>query len=76
MTPEPAHGIYKTEGAETFIRRYGYVDKNGIENRMNFGGVHKAGVRHAFTNLELQLIGFDVASGKNKKHQRTNCSFR
>lgn len=64
MTPEPTDGIYNTAGAETFIRRYGYADRNGIENRMNFGGVHKADVRHALTNLELRLIGFDVASGK------------
>ena len=31
---------------------------------MNFGGVHKTGIRHASTNLEMQLIGFDVDSGK------------
>ena len=46
------------------ILRHGYADKNGIENRMNFGGVHKTGVRQALTNLEMQLIGFDVGSGK------------
>jgi len=31
---------------------------------MNFGGVHKTGVRQNLTNLEMQLIGFDLASGK------------
>ncbi len=64
MTPEPTHGIYKSEGAETFIRNYGYADKTGREDRMNFGGVHKSGIKHPTTNLEMQLIGFDEESGK------------
>lgn len=64
MTPEPTDGIYKTKGAEYFIKKYGYADKAGKEDRMNFGGVHKTGVRHQLTNLEMQLIGFDVESGK------------
>lgn len=64
MTPEPTDGIYKTEGAESFIRKYGYADKTGREDRMNFGGIHKTGIRHQSTNLELQLIGFDSDSGK------------
>lgn len=64
MTPEPTHGIYKSEGAETFIKKYGYADKAGKENRMNFGGVHKTNVRHQLTNLEMQLIGYDSESGK------------
>lgn len=67
MTPEPTDGVYKTEGAETFIRRYGYADRSGIENRMNFGGVHKAGIRHDLTNLRMTLIGFDSESGKIRK---------
>jgi len=64
MTPEPTDGIYKTKGAEEFIRNYGYLDKTGREDRMNFGGVHKTNIRHSLTNLELQLIGFDIESGK------------
>lgn len=64
MTPEPTAGIYRTEGAEAFLRRYGYADRSGREDRINFGGVHKAGVRHSRTDLEMQLIGFDSASGK------------
>lgn len=64
MTPEPTDGIYKTEGAESFLRQYGYADKNGKADRINFGGVHKTGVRHPLTNLEMQLIGFDEESGK------------
>lgn len=64
MTPEPTDGIYKTDGAETFIREYGYLDKKGREDRINFGGVHKIGIRHKLTNLEMKLIGFDTESGK------------
>ena len=64
MTPEPTDGIYRTEGAEAFLRKYGYADRTGREDRINFGGVHKTGVRHPLTNLEMQLIGFDAATGK------------
>ncbi len=64
MTPEPTAGIYKSEGAEAFLRIYGYADRTGREDRINFGGVHKAGVRHSLTDLEMQLIGFDSESGK------------
>jgi hypothetical protein len=64
MTPEPTDGIYKSEGTESFLRKYGYADKTGREDRINFGGVHKAGHRHKLTNLEMQLIGFDSESGK------------
>lgn len=64
MTPEPTDGIYKSEGVENFIRKYGYFDKKGRADRMNFGGIHKVGVKHPTTNLELQLVGFDTESGK------------
>ena len=64
MTPEPTDGIYRTDGAEAFLRQYGYADRTGREDRINFGGVHKTGVRHPLTNLEMQLIGFDAESGK------------
>ncbi|WP_265130630.1 MvaI/BcnI restriction endonuclease family protein [Chryseobacterium oranimense] len=64
MTPEPTDGIYKTQGTEEFLLKYGYADKTGREDRINFGGIHKAGSRHVSTNLEMQLIGFDIESGK------------
>jgi hypothetical protein len=64
MTPEPTDGIYRTEGAEAFLRQYGYADRTGRDDRINFGGVHKIGIRHPLTNLEMQLIGFDAESGK------------
>lgn len=64
MTPEPTNGLYKTKGAEYFIRTYGYKDKMGRADRMNFGGIHKVGRIHPLTNLEMQLIGFDKDSAK------------
>lgn len=64
MTPEPTHGLYATSGVEEFIRRYGYADRAGRPDRMNFGGIHKVGIQHANTNLKMELIGFDDASGK------------
>lgn len=64
MTPEPTHGLYKSEGAEAFVRKYGYDDVSGKPDRMNFGGVHKSGIIHPKTNLTLELIGFDSESGK------------
>lgn len=64
FTPEPTGGLYKTNGVEKFLRDYGYADKNGKEDRINFGGVHKVNERLKLTNLEMQLIGFDIESGK------------
>ncbi len=64
MTPEPTDGLYKTKGTEYFIKTYGYKDKRGRPDRMNFGGVHKVGQIHKTTNLEMRLIGFDKESGK------------
>ncbi|MDP4719885.1 MAG: MvaI/BcnI restriction endonuclease family protein, partial [Akkermansiaceae bacterium] len=58
MTPEPTGGIYSNEGAEHFVRKYGYPDKKGREDRLNFGGVHRAGARHHETELTLRLLGF------------------
>lgn len=64
MTPEPNGGFYVTEGVKAFVRRFGYVDRLGREDRMNFGGVFRVGARHPLTGLTMQLDGFDLASGK------------
>ena len=64
MTPEPNDGYYKKEGAQAFLLKYGYADKSGKADRINFGGIHKTGIRHEQTGLELQLIGFDIENGK------------
>lgn len=64
MTPEPTNGIYVDHGAAFFINKYGYPDLNGREDRMNFGGVHRAGEVHPRTTLRLDLIGFDIQESK------------
>ena len=64
MTPEPTGGYYRDSGVEAFIRKYGYIDKLGRPDRMNFGGTHRASTRHESTRLTLTLAGFDQASGK------------
>jgi hypothetical protein len=64
MTPEPTGGHYRTQGVESFIRTYGYADKRGREDRLNFGGVFREGVHHHGTNLMLKLFGYDAVSGE------------
>lgn len=59
MTPEPNGGIYVSEGAHEFVKRYGYPDKSGKPDRLNFGGRHIADKVCNTTNLTLKLIGFD-----------------
>lgn len=59
MTPEPTGGFYHEEGPEAFVRKYGYADKRGRVDRLNFGGVHKVGERHKTTRLTMILQGYD-----------------
>lgn len=65
LTPEPTGGYYRDQGVEAFLRRYGYADKSGKADRLNFGGVYASGRdHHADTGLQLRLTGYDVTSGK------------
>ena len=65
MTPEPTGGIYKEEGVEEFLRRYGYSDKSGKHGRINFGGIHAVDRdHHPDTGLALRMTGFNLASGQ------------
>jgi hypothetical protein len=64
MTPEPNGGYYKSHGVEEFIRKFGYADKLGREDRINFGGRHFVGLRCALTKLTMQLKGFDSETKK------------
>ncbi len=43
---------------------YGCQDKKGREDRINFVGIHKVGIKQVKTNLQLELIGFDKETGK------------
>lgn len=64
MTPEPTAGYYKEEGVEAFLRKYGYADRRGREDRINFGGVYRVGVPVELTGLTLMLDGYDAETGK------------
>jgi hypothetical protein len=64
FTPEPTGGLYKEQGPEAFVRRFGYPDMRGREDRLNFGGIHRVGMRHSQTNLTMRLIGYDATGGK------------
>lgn len=64
MTPEPTGGFYRSEGVEAFIRTFGYLDKRGREDRLNFGGVHRVNRRNESTSLKLVLDGYDVVANR------------
>jgi hypothetical protein len=64
MTPEPTGGEYIEKGLDFFVRKYGYEDKRGRPDRMNFGGIHKIGAVQSNTGLALKLNGFDTTENK------------
>ena len=48
-----------------FLRHYGYPDNNGVQDRINFGGIYRVGEDyHQRTGLTLVLLGFDPETGK------------
>lgn len=64
MTPEPSGGAYAVRGAESFIRTWGYADRKGRPDRINFGGIYRSGATaHGATGLRLVLDGYDAAAG-------------
>ncbi len=63
MTPEPTGGLYRDQGVEAFVRLYGYPDRSGRPDRINFGGVYRAGIRVESTGLTLVLLGWDSVHG-------------
>jgi hypothetical protein len=58
MTPEPTGGLYQDAGTKVFLRKYGYLDKKGRCDRINFGGNFKIGNRNENTGLTMNLIGY------------------
>ena len=65
FTPEPTGGFYKARTAEEFVERFGYLDKNGKPDRINFGGIYSCRKpAHGETGLRMTLKGFDAATGK------------
>jgi MvaI/BcnI restriction endonuclease family len=66
MTPNPDGGYYAAHGLEKFVRKFGYGDRRGKLDRLNFGGVHRVDEIHKLTGLKLTLQGFDKHSGEVK----------
>lgn len=65
LTPEPTGGIYRDSGVTDFMHKFGYPDKSGKEDRINFGGVYACNKDlHPETGLKLVLDGYDTATGK------------
>lgn len=64
MTPEPKAGYYREYGLNSFVRKYGYTDKKGRADRLNFGGIHKFNKRCDLTGLTMKLIGFNADTSK------------
>jgi hypothetical protein len=65
MTPEPTGGIYRDSGVADFLHKFGYPDKSGKEDRINFGGVYASNKDlHPETGLKLVLDGYDYVTGK------------
>ena len=67
MTPEPDGGAYRTLGVEVFIRSFGYKDKTGRPDRLNFGGIHKARQVCRATGLSMEIDGFDAEKSRITK---------
>lgn len=65
MTPEPNGGLYREQGAAAFLRRYGYADKSGRADRINFGGIYAVNRDfHPDTGLALKMTGYNSATSK------------
>lgn len=65
FTPEPTGGLYRTGGVENFVEQFGYLDKSGKPDRINFGGIYTCQKEaHLDTGLRITLSGFDPQSGK------------
>lgn len=65
MTPEPTGGFYKNAGPIEFVKRFGYADKSGKADRINFGGIYGSHKTfHADTGLRMAINGYDADAGK------------
>lgn len=65
MTPEPTGGIYRDQGVDSFIHKFGYADTAGRPDRLNFGGIYDVTKDyHQRTGLRLTLDGYDEKTGK------------
>jgi len=60
MTPDPDKGFAAEKGTKEFVKKYGYKDRSGKENRINFGGIYRNGISpHHLTGLTLRIDGYE-----------------
>lgn len=71
LTPEPDGGFYRERGPEEFVHKFGYADKLERADRLNFGGLHRVGERHAATKLTMMLTGYDAV--RRRITEATGC---
>lgn len=62
--PGPKIGFYKENGVLEFLKKYGYKDRKGRADRVNFGGIYRCGVENKLTKMTLRLEGYDKSTGK------------
>ena len=58
MTPEPDGGFYCEHGAQSFVRKYGYINATKPD-RYDFTGRHNADELNAKTNIVMTIAGYD-----------------
>ncbi len=62
ITPEPQ---YTENSATDFVHKFGYPDKSGKPDRINFGGIYANGkAPHRDTGLQISLEGYDPEAEK------------
>ena len=57
MTPEPTGGIYRENGVEVFVRKFGKPTGN---DTLYFTGLHKANKKNNSTGLTMVVSGFNA----------------
>lgn len=63
FTPEPDGGIYQSKGVIEFLANYGYEDRKGRADRINFGGIYRNNSLVARTGLTLKMTGYAQEGG-------------
>ncbi len=57
FTSNPDGGYYEGHGVRSFIKNFGYPDKSGKAQRLNFGGIYLNGIHNPTTQLTLHVLG-------------------
>lgn len=60
LTPEPTGGFYRENDLVSFLKAFGYPDKNGRVDRLNFGGRHFVNLKCKISKLTMRVVGYDA----------------